>query len=65
MKKHLIAIWESHGKSPKLASVQKAHAFTNPSIQIDAEESFERFEQRVQCDLYRFIKESIIMYFKC
>ena len=56
MKKHLIAIWDSHGKTPKLASVQKEHAFTNPSIQIDAEESFERFEHWVQWDFISFHK---------
>ena len=54
MMKHLIAIWESHGKTPKLASVQKEQVCTNPSIQIDAEESLERFEQWVQWDLYPF-----------
>ena len=48
MKKHLIAIWDIHRKTPKLASVQKEHACTNPSIQIDSEESLERFEQWVQ-----------------
>ena len=56
MKKHLIAIWESHGKTPKLASVQKEQACTNPSIQIDAEESLERFEQWVQWGFISFHK---------
>ena len=60
MKKHLIATWESHGKTPKLASVQTEHACANPSIQINAEEWIERFEQWVQGDIYPFIKESII-----
>jgi len=56
MKKQLIEIWESHGKTPKLASVQKEQACTNPSIQIDAEESLERFEQWVQWDFISFHK---------
>ena len=56
MKKHLIVIWKSHGKTPKLASVQKKQACTNPSIQIGPEESFERFEQLVQWDFMSFHK---------
>ena len=56
MKKHLIAIWESHGKTPKVASVQKEHACTNASVQIDAEESLDRFEQWVQWDFISFHK---------
>ena len=43
-KKRRNISWETHGKTPKLASVQKEQACTNPSIQIDAEESLERFE---------------------
>ena len=56
MKKHLIAIWDSHRKTPKLASAQKELAYTNPSIQICAEESLERFEQWVQWDFISFHK---------
>ena len=56
MKKHLIAIWESHEKTPKAASVQKEHACTNASVQIDAEESLDRFEQWVQWDFISFHK---------
>ena len=56
MKKHLIEIWESNEKTPKLASVQKAQACTNPSIQIGAEESLERFEQWVQWVFISFHK---------
>ena len=54
MKEHLIAIWDGHGKTPKLASVQKEHACTNPSIQIDVEESLQRCEQWVKWDVISF-----------
>ena len=43
-------------ESPKLASVQKGQAYTNPSIQIDAEKPFERFVQWVQWDFISFHK---------
>ena len=56
IKKHCIASWESHGKTLKFVSVQKVQAYTNPSIQIDAEESLERFEQWVQWDFISFYK---------
>ena len=56
MKKHFIAIWESHGKTLQLASVQKEYACTDPSVEIDAEESFQQLKQWVQWDFISFYK---------